>query len=94
MPSSLLYPSVYRLISLTRRSKRAVMLAADVVAAPLLVWLAFSLRFNAFAPPVHDLWIFLAAPLVLVPALYLAGFYKSIVRYLGAEVAWSMLTGV
>ena len=94
MTSRLLYPSVFRLISLTRRSKRVVMLAADVAAAPLLVWLAFSLRFNSFAPPVHDLWIFLAAPLVLVPALYLAGFYKSIVRYLGAEVAWSMLTGV
>jgi FlaA1/EpsC-like NDP-sugar epimerase len=31
---------------------------------------------------------------VLIPALYLAGFYKSIVRYLGAEVAWSMMLGV
>ena len=94
MPSTLLYPSVHRLISLSRRSKRAVMLAADLLAIPVLVWLAFSLRFNSFDPPIHDPWIFLAAPMVLIPALYIAGFYKSIVRYLGAEVAWSMLTGV
>ena len=94
MPSKLLYPSVHRLISLSRRSKRAVMLLSDLVAAPLLVWLAFSLRFNAFAPPIHDFWLSFAAPVVLIPALYLSGFYKSIVRYLGAEVAWSMLTGV
>ena len=70
------------------------MLTADILAVPVMVWLAFSLRFNSFAPPIHDPWIFLAAPLVLIPALYMAGFYKSIVRYLGAEVAWSMLTGV
>ena len=94
MPSKLLYPSVYRLISLSRRSKRVVMLLSDLVAAPLLVWLAFSLRFNAFAPPIQDSWLFFAAPVVLIPALYFAGFYKSIVRYLGAEVAWSMMTGV
>lgn len=94
MPSKLLYSSVYRLISLSRRSKRAVMLLIDAIAAPVLVWLAFSLRFNSFTPVVEDIWLFLAAPLVLIPALYLAGFYKSIVRYLGAEVAWSMLTGV
>ncbi len=94
MPSTLLYPSVHRLISLSRRSKRAVMLTADMLAVPVMVWLAFSLRFNSFAPPIHDPWIFLAAPLVLIPALYMTGFYKSIVRYLGAEVAWSMLTGV
>lgn len=95
MSSAFLYPPVFRLISLNRRAKRVVMLAADLVAVPLLVWVAFSLRFNSFTtPPIHDLWVFLAAPLVLIPALYLAGFYKSIVRYLGAEVAWSMLTSV
>ena len=94
MPSKLLYPSVYRLISLSRRSKRAVMLCADLMAVPLMIWLAFALRFNSYAPDIQDKWVFWAAPGVLIPALYLAGFYKSIVRYLGAEVAWSMMLGV
>ncbi|MED5431078.1 MAG: nucleoside-diphosphate sugar epimerase/dehydratase [Pseudomonadota bacterium] len=94
MPSKFLYPPVYRLISLSRTSKRAVMLLADVIAAPLLVWLAYSLRFNTFVTDIQDPWLLLAAPAVLVPSLYLAGFYRSIVRYLGAEVAWSMLAGV
>ena len=94
MPNKLLYPPVYRLISLSRMAKRGVMLAADVVAIPFLVWVAFALRLNDVSPVIHDFWLFLAAPAILIPALYLAGFYKSIVRYLGAEVAWSMLIGV
>ncbi|WP_235901856.1 polysaccharide biosynthesis protein [Alcanivorax sediminis] len=94
MSSKWLYPSVYRLVSISRFFKRCIMLAADLVALPLLVAVAYGLRLNTLAPPIHDLWLFIAAPLVAVPVLYLTGFYRSIVRYLGAEVAWSLLTGV
>lgn len=94
MSSKWLYPSVYRLVSISRFFKRCIMLAADLVALPLLVAVAYGLRLNTLAPPIHDPWLFIAAPLVAVPVLYLTGFYRSIVRYLGAEVAWSLLTGV
>ncbi|EKF73289.1 polysaccharide biosynthesis protein [Alcanivorax hongdengensis A-11-3] len=70
------------------------MLAADLVAIPMMVWLAFALRLNELSPAIHDHWLFVAAPVTLIPVLYLAGFYRSIVRYLGAEVAWSMFVGV
>ena len=82
------------MVSLSRTAKRLVMLSADALAAPLLLWLAYGLRLNTATPEVADLWLLVAAPLVLLPALYVLGFYRSIVRYLGAEVAWSILAGV
>jgi len=81
------------MVSLPRTAKRLVMLSADALAAPLLLWLAYGLRLNTATPEVADLWLLVAAPLVLLPALYALGFYRSIVRYLGAEVAWSILAG-
>lgn len=94
MTNKYLYSPVHRMVSLSRTAKRLVMLSADALAAPLLLWLAYGLRLNTATPEVTDLWLLVAAPLVLLPALYVLGFYRSIVRYLGAEVAWSILAGV
>jgi FlaA1/EpsC-like NDP-sugar epimerase len=94
MTNKYLYSPVHRMVSLSRTAKRLVMLSADALAAPLLLWLAYGLRLNTATPELTDLWLLAAAPLVLLPALYALGFYRSIVRYLGAEVAWSILAGV
>ena len=94
MTNKYLYSPVHRMVSLSRAAKRLIMLGADALAAPLLLWLAYALRLNTATPEVSDLWLLVAAPLVLLPALYAFGFYRSIVRYLGAEVAWSILAGV
>lgn len=94
MPSKLLYPWVNRLVMLPRWAKRMLMFMTDALALPILIWAAFALRLSTLMPVIQDLWILAAAPLVAVPALYVAGFYKSIVRYLGAEVAWSLLMGI
>ena len=93
MTNKYLYSPIHRMVSLPRTAKRLVMLSADALAAPLLLWLAYGLRLNTATPEVADLWLLVAAPLVLLPALYALGFYRSIVRYLGAEVAWSILAG-
>jgi FlaA1/EpsC-like NDP-sugar epimerase len=94
MTNKYFYSPVHRMVSLSRMAKRLVMLSADALAAPLLLLLAYGLRLNTVTPEVADPWLLLAAPLVLLPALYAFGFYRSIVRYLGAEVAWSILAGV
>jgi FlaA1/EpsC-like NDP-sugar epimerase len=93
MTNKYLYSPVHRMVSLSRTAKRLVMLSADALAAPLLLWLAYGLRLNTATPDVTDLWLLVAAPLVLLPVLYGFGFYRSVVRYLGAEVAWSILIG-
>ncbi|WP_231868109.1 MULTISPECIES: nucleoside-diphosphate sugar epimerase/dehydratase [Alcanivorax] len=93
MKNKYFYSPVHRMVSLPRTAKRMVMLGADAVAAPLLLWLAYGLRLNTAAPEVADLWLLMATPLVVLPVLYAFGFYRSVVRYLGAEVAWSILFG-
>ena len=94
MTNKYLYSPVHRMVSLSRFAKRLIMLSADTIAVPLLLWLAYALRLNSPSPEIADLWLLVAAPLLLLPALYAFGFYRSIVRYLGAEVAWSILAGV
>jgi len=94
MTNKYLYSPVHQMVSLSRVAKRLIMLSADALAAPLLLWLAYGLRLNSATPDVADLWLLVAGPMVLLPALYAFGFYRSIVRYLGAEVAWSILAGV
>lgn len=70
------------------------MLMADAVALPVMLWTAYALRFGNLFPPIEDVWLFPLTVLVGLPALYLLGFYRSIVRYLGAEVAWSVVLGM
>lgn len=94
MPTKWLYPSVYRLVSISRFMKRCIMLGADLLVLPVLVPVAYALRLNTLPPEINDPWLFLAAPMVSIPVLYMTGFYRSIVRYMGAEVAWSLLAGV
>ncbi|MAX53913.1 MAG: polysaccharide biosynthesis protein [Alcanivoracaceae bacterium] len=70
------------------------MLVTDALALSLLVGLSYSLRLSEFFPYIHDKWLFVAAPVTLLTALYISGFYKAIIRYLGAEVAWSIILAV
>ncbi|WP_421706208.1 polysaccharide biosynthesis protein [Alloalcanivorax xenomutans] len=92
--SSPLHRAVARVLKCSRWQKRAIMLMADAVALPVMLWTAYALRFGNLVPPIEDLWLFPLTVLVGLPALYLLGFYRSIVRYLGAEVAWSVVLGM
>jgi FlaA1/EpsC-like NDP-sugar epimerase len=94
MSRKLLYPSAHRLVTLSRFAKRCIMIGMDILAMPVLVWGAYALRYSDFAPPIKDPWILLAAPAITIPILFVSGFYKSVVRYLGAEVAWSVLYAI
>ncbi|MBA4722859.1 MAG: polysaccharide biosynthesis protein [Alcanivorax sp.] len=92
--SSPLHNAVARVLKCSRWQKRAIMLMADAVALPVMLWTAYALRFGNLFPPIEDVWLFPLTVLVGLPALYLLGFYRSIVRYLGAEVAWSVVLGM
>ena len=85
---------VSRALLCTRWQKRAIMLCADAVALPILLWCAYALRFSSLQPPMHDLWLFPMAVVISLVTLYLCGFYRSIVRYLGAETAWAIVVGM
>jgi FlaA1/EpsC-like NDP-sugar epimerase len=78
----------------SRWQKRAIMLIADAIAVPVLLWCAYALRFSSSEPVILDLWLFPAAIVTSLLSLYGFGFYRSIVRYLGAEAAWAIVFGM
>lgn len=85
---------VSRVLHCSRWQKRAIMLVSDAVALPALLWVAYALRFSSTTPTVDDPWLFPAATAISLCTLYICGFYRSIVRYLGAEAAWSIVFGM
>lgn len=77
-----------------RWQKSAIMLVADAVAIPMLLWCAYALRFSSTTPVILDPWLFPVAIVITLVALYSFGFYRSIVRYLGTEAAWAIGLGI
>jgi FlaA1/EpsC-like NDP-sugar epimerase len=86
--------SVSRVLQCSRWQKRGIMMITDALILPLLLWGAYALRFSTLQPVVHDTWLFPIAALTSVAMLYVCGFYRSILRYLGSEAAWSIVTGM
>ena len=70
MNSPLLQRVGARLLRSSRWQKRAIMLVADALALPVLLWMAFALRFSSFLVPVEPLWLIAACALVPVGFLY------------------------
>jgi FlaA1/EpsC-like NDP-sugar epimerase len=73
------------LISLPRRPKRAILIANDLIAFSLALWLGYSLRLNTYYQPPNDsfLWVLLAAPLIGIATFYALGLYKLVTRFIG-----------
>ena len=94
MALSAMQRSVSRELQCSRWQKRGIMMIADALVLPLLLWGAYALRFSTLQPMIHDTWLFAVAALTSVAMLYVCGFYRSILRYLGSEAAWSIVTGV
>ncbi len=94
MALSAMQRSVSRVLQCSRWQKRGIMMITDALILPLLLWGAYALRFSTLQPVVDDFWLFPIAALTSVAMLYVCGFYRSILRYLGSEAAWSIVTGM
>lgn len=94
MALSAMQRSVSRVLQCSRWQKRGIMMIADALILPLLLWGAYALRFSTLQPLIQDTWLFSVAALTSVAMLYVCGFYRSILRYLGSEAAWSIVTGM
>lgn len=94
MALSAMQRGVSRVLQCSRWQKRAIMMIADALLLPLLLWGAYALRFSTLQPVIQDTWLFAVAALTSVAMLYVCGFYRSILRYLGSEAAWSIVTGM
>jgi FlaA1/EpsC-like NDP-sugar epimerase len=85
------YKIINWFLGLERSHKRLLILGIDCLMVPVLLWLAFSLRLGLlYLPPLPQLWIFAAAPLIAIPIFIRFGLYRAIVRYIGFKALWAV----
>ena len=82
----------YWFISLSRRTKAAILISADIFFAVLAFWAAFSLRLGDFYVPKGDIWyLFAVAPALAVPIFIRMGLYRAIIRYMEIRALWTII---
>ena len=84
-----------QLARLPRAQKRLLMLAADVIGIPLVLWLATSLRLGTIHRPASSTdWIFVAVLVATIPVFVRMGLYRAVIRYLGPRAIFTVTVGV
>ncbi|WP_134677802.1 polysaccharide biosynthesis protein [Ectopseudomonas khazarica] len=76
------------LLHLSRREKRVLQLAVDVVLIWLALWLSFAVRmgdWDAARPFSGHGWLFLLAPVIALPIFIRLGMYRAVMRYVGND---------
>src|SRR5690606_37549598 len=71
------------LSGLPRRAKRAVLIAFDIVALFVALWLSFPIRLGgSFSPTAYHWVLMAAAPFIAIPVFVRTGLYRAVIRYL------------
>ncbi|CAM3790057.1 polysaccharide biosynthesis protein [Ectopseudomonas alcaliphila] len=86
-----------RLIGLSRRSKRLLQVAADIIIIWVALWLAFVVRLGDLegAQPFGDhAWLFACAPALAIPVFIRMGMYRAVMRYFGNDALKSIFKAV
>lgn len=85
-----------RLLELSRRRKRAILIAVDFAVLSLILWTATSLRYNnPYWPATFAaLVVFWAGPLLAVASFAYLGLYRFVTRYLGSHGNTRIIMGI
>jgi FlaA1/EpsC-like NDP-sugar epimerase len=86
-----------RLIGLSRRSKRLLQVAADIIIIWIALWLAFVVRLGDLkgVEPLGDhAWLFVCAPALAIPIFIRMGMYRAVMRYFGNDALKSIFKAV
>jgi FlaA1/EpsC-like NDP-sugar epimerase len=82
-------------LSLSRLSKRILMIAIDTLLIFIVVLSSFSLRLGEwFWPQGEIIYLFLAAPIIAIPIFVKFGLYRAIVRYISFKALWVIVQAV
>ena len=76
------------LLHLSRRQKRVLQLAVDVLLIWMALWLSFAVRmgeWDAARPFSGHGWLFLLAPIIALPIFIRLGMYRAVMRYVGND---------
>ena len=83
------------LLGLSRIHKNIFVAIIDLFIVVGSIWLAFCLRLDElYIPARAQLWIFLAAPLIAIPVFIRFGLYRAIIRYIGFQAIWAIVSAV
>jgi len=87
--------AVRSIIYWPRSAKKACMVSADLVALPLILWLAITLRLGSFEHgDTGGGLLFVALPLITVPILIKLGLYRAVIRFISSKALVAALVGV
>lgn len=82
-------------LSLPRRKKQAVAVAADFNLLFLAFWSALALRFETVTPALEGyVWQMIAAPLFAIPIFIRLGLYRAVIRFMEDRVVFVVAGGV
>jgi FlaA1/EpsC-like NDP-sugar epimerase len=84
-----------RLLRLPRGAKRSIMLVADALAVPVVLWAALVLKFDSLRVPSmsHPGTFLVAAGLALL-VFSTSGLYRAVIRFMGPRVILTAVAGV
>lgn len=86
-----------RLLQLSRRRKRMLQVATDIILVWVALWLAFIVRMGDFGvvrPLGGHAWLFIVAPLIALPLFIRFGMYRAVMRYLGNDALIAIVKAV
>ena len=83
------------LLNLSRGRKRIVMFAADLVFIPLMMYVALSLKGDAWVAPTPPVVrALLVATVISMPLFARIGLYRAVIRYMGPRAALVVTSGI
>jgi FlaA1/EpsC-like NDP-sugar epimerase len=83
------------ILELPRKTKRFIVMAADVVAIPTALWAALVLKFDRFDPDILSTFAyFLVATGSALLAFSVFGLYRAVIRFMGPKAVVTVLAGV
>lgn len=85
---------ISRLINLSVPRKRLITIAYDAFAAPLALWVAWSLRLGEFVDLYGHGHFIVATILTTITAFILSGYYRVILSRIGTEIVYRSLQSV
>jgi FlaA1/EpsC-like NDP-sugar epimerase len=83
------------LFSLSRRTKRVIMVGADAVMLPAALWAALVLKFDRLSFSVADHWdLFLVGTGAAILIFSVLGLYRAIIRFIGPQAMVVVVVGI
>lgn len=86
-----------RLAELSYWKKRALLVSVDIGLLWLALWMAYMLRLGGsdwLFPTTNQRWVFLLAPLTIIPLYIRTGMYRAVMRRFGSQALWGIFRSV